>query len=85
MNINEQILVAISEVAVGIEVDTIKDDQSLADLGIDSLKYVELLVRIEELCDIVFDESDLGMESLRNVSDLQALTEKTLHSASRSL
>ena len=85
MSINDQILAALSEIAIGIEANAITDELLLADLGIDSLKYVELLVRIEELCDITFDESDLGVESLRSVSDLKALTEKTMQSVSGAL
>jgi acyl carrier protein len=69
---------AIQEVAVGIEGKELTDDIALSDLGIDSLKYVELLVRVEELCDIVFDESDLGMESLRSIGDLTLLIQKTM-------
>jgi|GEM_PF-759118 len=78
MNVLEQIQTALNEVAVGAEGRELTNELNLSDLGIDSIKYVELLVRIEELCDITFDESDLGMESLRNIGDLTALIEKTL-------
>ncbi|WP_187274331.1 acyl carrier protein [Paenibacillus sp. N3.4] len=78
MNVKQQIQAAINEIAIGVEEDELTDEMMLRDLGIDSLKYVELLVRIEELCEIVFDESDLGMESLRSVGDLAALTNKTI-------
>ncbi|MCD1258649.1 acyl carrier protein [Paenibacillus athensensis] len=78
MNVLEQIQTALNEVAVGAEGRELTGELNLSELGIDSIKYVELLVRIEELCDITFDESDLGMESLRNIGDLKALIEKTL-------
>ncbi|UJF31357.1 acyl carrier protein [Paenibacillus hexagrammi] len=77
LNLDDQIVGAIQEIAVGVEAAAITDDRLLTELGIDSLKYVELLVRIEELCEITFNESDLGVESLRSVGDLKSLTART--------
>jgi len=78
VNIQAEINAALLEVAIGIENRELNAEVLLADLGIDSMKYVELLVQIEEKLDIVFDESDLGVESLRNIGDLEALVQKTI-------
>lgn len=78
LNIQAEINEALQEIAVGIEDRVLSPEVLLADLGIDSMKYVELLVQIEEKLDIVFDESDLGVESLRNIGDLEALVQKTI-------
>jgi len=45
------------------------------DLGIDSLRMVELIVAIEDAYNIVFDESDLDPERLATVGDLYDLIE----------
>jgi acyl carrier protein len=78
MNIKEQIRIALKEIAIGVEDRELVDELELAELGIDSLKYVELLVIIEENCHVLFDESDVGMNNLRCIGDLAALIEKVL-------
>lgn len=45
-------------------------DDSLASIGIDSLKMVELIVDLEDEFDIIFDDSDLDPSKLLTVSDL---------------
>ncbi len=77
-NVVEQIKESLQEIAVGIEGRELTDDILLSDLGIDSMKYVELLVLIEEKCDVVFDESDLGVDALKSIGDLSALISKTI-------
>jgi len=55
----------------------LREDSSLKDdLGIDSLRIVELLVKIEEKYEIVFPESDLNPEHLNTVRDILELIEK---------
>ena len=49
------------------------------DLGIDSLKMVELVVGMEESFAIEFDESDLDLSLLQQVGDLYAMLEKYLN------
>jgi len=48
------------------------------ELGLDSLRLVDVLVSIEEAFDIIFDESDLNPSALRNVGDLLNIIDKTL-------
>ncbi|UJF34496.1 acyl carrier protein [Paenibacillus hexagrammi] len=78
MEIKNQIKEALQGLAAGVEQVELNDEVLLSDLGVDSIKYVELLVLIEEGCSITFDESDLGMEGLRSIGDLTALVGKTL-------
>jgi acyl carrier protein len=78
LNIQAGVNEALQEIAIGIEDRELNSEVLLADLGIDSMKFVELLVQIEEKLDIVFDESDLGIEFLRNIGDLEALVQKTI-------
>lgn len=48
------------------------------DLGIDSLKIVELIVNLEEEFNIMLDEADLDPDKLIEVADLYMLIEKYL-------
>ena len=68
---------ALSEVVAGIDDRELNDEVLLVDLGIDSLKYVEMLVLIEEKFNLMFDESDLGTDSVRSIGDLTNLIKKT--------
>ncbi|MEW9699666.1 phosphopantetheine-binding protein [Paenibacillus sp. SI8] len=77
-DIKKQIEEALQQVAVGVEDRELSNDVLLSDLGVDSIKYVELLVLIEENCNLTFDESDLGVGALRNIGDLTALVKKTI-------
>ena len=67
---------ALREMGVTLEEHEITSDKSLAELGIDSLKYVELLVLVEEKNDVIFNESDLGTDAIRTVGDLAQLIRK---------
>ena len=55
---------------VPVETASLKDD-----LGIDSLKVVELIVELEDAYKIIFDESDLDPERLITVGDIYKLVE----------
>lgn len=72
----EKLEEAIRETIAGAEERMLGDELQLANLGIDSIKYVELLVLLEDKLNMVFDESDLGIDSLRTIGDLAALIEK---------
>lgn len=56
-----------------------KIDSSLSlynDLGIDSLRMVELIISIEESLDIQLDESDLDPDTLKYVGDIYKMVSK---------
>lgn len=63
------ILDIISEMA-SIPVDSICIQDSLIEIGIDSLMTVELLIGIEEKLGIAFDEADLDPETLSTVESI---------------
>jgi acyl carrier protein len=61
----------------GINIEDIKDEDALiADLGLDSLGLVELLIEAEESFGISICESDMDPSALKTVSDFIALAEK---------
>ena len=66
------VLGIISEIA-SIPVNSICIQDSLIEIGIDSLMTVELLIRIEEKLGIVFDEADLDPETLSTVESIMNL------------
>lgn len=51
----------------------IGESDNLIELGMDSLKAIELVVRLEETFDIMIDEEDLLIENLSTVLDIQEL------------
>ena len=62
----KEVISIISELTfIGLE--EISQEDSLISLGIDSLKAVELIVKLEEHFGIVFDDSDLDPEKLTTV------------------
>lgn len=53
------------------------EDMTLkGDLGLDSLKMVELIVALEDEFNIEFDESDLDPKALETVGSIYALANK---------
>lgn len=48
----------------------------VGDMGIDSLRMVELIVALEERFNITFKESDLDPDTLNTVGDLYMIIEK---------
>ena len=65
----------------GINIDDITDEDALiADLGLDSLGLVELLVETEDRFEIVLDESDMNPFDLTTVRDYIELVKKYVES-----
>ena len=68
----------------GINIEDIKDEYTLiADLGLDSLGLVELLVETEDRFEIVLDESDMNPFDLTTVSDYIDLVRKYAENGER--
>lgn len=66
------------EVAVilNVEASKLNSEMPLADLGLDSLKFVELLVVIEKTFDINLMESGLSRDDFQSIASLaQRITE----------
>lgn len=72
--LDEKVLTIVEELSC---INKINTDMVLSDdLGIDSLKIVELLVKLEDEFHIELDESDLDPSSLICVSDIFNLLNK---------
>lgn len=69
----QQIVDLIGIDAEGLE---LKADSPLQDQGLDSLKVISLVFKIEEHYDIVLDEEDA--DDLRTVADLAALVLRSI-------
>ena len=61
-----------------IEPESIESDSPLSDYGVDSFLLLELIVAIEEVYGVKFEQSDITAEVLESVSSLRALVESKL-------
>ena len=53
-------------------------DQQLSDLGISSLKMVNLMLSVETAFDIMIPQADITPENFHSVATIRALVERTL-------
>ena len=53
-----------------VEFCEISEHDQLRNIGIDSLRSVELIIAIEDKLNITFDDSELNMENLNTVGTL---------------
>ena len=67
----------ISEITY-LSIDEIQSEDMLKSLGIDSLLLVELIITIEEVFNITFDQSDLNPERLITVKSIVDLAIKNI-------
>ena len=79
MNIKNQVLEIIGKQAI-VPREEIGTEDKLSNLGIDSLKKVELIIALEREFSIRFSESDLNPNALEKVEDIIGLVEKTIRS-----
>lgn len=56
-----------------IEPDDIEDDTELAEYGVDSFLLLELIVAMEEMFEVKFEQTDITTETLKSVSTLADL------------
>lgn len=74
---NEQeIMDMIKEMTILDESEEVKESDVLFDLGIDSLKLVEVIVSIEMRYDIEFSDTELSPSEIITVEDIISLTRK---------
>jgi acyl carrier protein len=62
-------------------VDITMETKLTDDVGLDSLKLVQIMVSIEDKYEIEFEVEDLDPRYIVTISDLVAVTEKTIHKA----
>ena len=79
MSIQDQVFEIISKQSI-VPKKEIGREYKLLNLGIDSLKKVELIIALERAFSIHFDESDLNPNALAKVEDIIGLVEKTIRS-----
>ena len=56
-----------------IEPGEIEDDVELAEYGVDSFLLLELIVALEEIFEVKFEQTDITAEALKSVTTLTAL------------
>ena len=65
-----------------LEAKEISSDSNIKDLGIDSISFVELIVQVEEIYDIEFDEDYLNVEEFSTIKNIaEYITELSCISA----
>ncbi|MNP83227.1 acyl carrier protein [compost metagenome] len=58
------------------KVDSLSEESSLEELGLDSLKAMQLVVLLEDEYNIQFDEGDLKIMNFNTISQINALLNK---------
>ena len=66
----------VSEVSDDINSKITEETDLITDMGYDSLKFVELLAKIEDAYQIEFDIDDIEIDKLRSMQMLKELIEK---------
>ncbi|HFB66070.1 MAG TPA: acyl carrier protein [Aeromonadales bacterium] len=69
----EDILSAVEDGAVSVDISEIKGDDSLADAGIDSLEIMSFFLSIEEKFNVKFPDEDV--DDLNTINDIIAYME----------
>ena len=76
MNVIEEVINIIKEISAGEEIELTDSLQS--DVSLDSLGMVTLLLEIEDVFEIVLNESDMDPFNLTTVEDVVKLVERYL-------
>lgn len=74
-------LEAIKEIVARLSpfsVSEIKDNDKLADIGVDSLSTVEIIVGLEEKFNLEFEDSTLDLGKLSSIQGILKLVNETL-------
>ena len=75
MNYKDTVLQAVAQLSA-VPQEQICPADTLASVGIHSMKKVELIVALEDALGITFDVEDLSPENLTTVEDVVSLTER---------
>lgn len=74
MSIEQQLKELIVErLFLDIEPDEIEDDVELVEYGVDSFLLLELIVAIEEIFEVKFEQTDITSETLKSVNAMAEL------------
>ena len=58
------------------QVDNIKDEEDLCEFGLNSISSVDLVVTLEEMYDIMYDDDDLLLDNLNTINKIMETTNK---------
>jgi acyl carrier protein len=78
--VGEQLIVLVKQLlgAKAVLPDPFPMDQQLSDLGVSSLKMVNLMLAVELEFDIAIPQSDITPENFHSVAAIQSLVVRTL-------
>ena len=65
--------------ACALEEDNITLETRLQDISLDSLSFIECLVRVEEIFNIEFEAEELDMNGWETVGDILKEAERKIH------
>jgi acyl carrier protein len=66
-SVAEQLFVIIKDL-LGIEITKNEYEKNITDLGISSLQYIELVIKIETHFDIEFGDDEMSFDYFKNMS-----------------
>ncbi len=75
----EQIKNLIKSILKSENINEIGIDESLLDLGLDSIKTIELVVELEDCFDIEVDQDDLIIDNFTTISKIMELVNRYIN------
>ena len=78
MNLDKEVVKIISEVLMldNNAVNSLSGERNLIDIGLDSIKAIEIIVCIEEKFEITVNEEDLLIDKIDNINKIIGLIKK---------
>lgn len=58
------------------QLENLGNDDSLIDIGLNSLNAIEIIVNMEEAYDIMIDDEDLSVENLSSINQMCEMLKK---------
>lgn len=58
------------------EMDRVQKNESLIDLGLDSIKAIEMVVRLEDYFDLMISDDDLFIEKISTIKDIMQVIDR---------
>lgn len=74
----ESVITSIISSVSGAEESSIAEEAVLREIGINSIMFIEIIVKIEQKLEFEFDNDDLAIEHIKTVRDLFKLVEKNI-------
>ena len=74
----ESVITSIISSVSGAEESSIAEEAVLREIGINSIMFIEIIVKLEQKLEFEFDNDDLAIEHIKTVRDLFKLVEKNI-------